>query len=104
MDNRFLVAIQVTRKILSSCNRLILQFFLSNLPFCSGGPLLRRDDNTLIGVAAYVKLNRDDWENHSKFNVELQAFTRIHFYFDWIARITGIELPICERDYAYRLY
>lgn len=54
----------------------------------SGGPLIRRDDNTLIGIVSFARV--DDcsagWP---------QGFTRITFYYQWISKVTGLKLAEC---------
>lgn len=61
----------------------------------SGGPLIRQSDSTLIGVASFVrKLANADIEGNF---VVKQFFQNIHFHFNWISNITGLELPTCSR-------
>lgn len=64
--------------------------------FCalSGGPLIKQEDSTLIGITSYVQFKT--WALFRKDPINLQIFTKIHYYFDWISEKTGIELPECE--------
>lgn len=64
----------------------------------SGGPLMRQRDNTLIGIASFVR--QADSKHIDGINTKLvrsQAFQNVHFYFPWISRITGIRVPVCSR-------
>lgn len=58
-----------------------------------GGPLLRRSDNTFIGVISFLRYKR--WHLFCIRPVKLQGFTKVHYHFDWISQITGLELPKC---------
>lgn len=49
----------------------------------SGGPLVLQKDNSLLGII----------RSGNQFN--LQIFTKVHFYFDWISHVTGLNLPQC---------
>lgn len=59
----------------------------------SGGPLIREEDGTLIGVLSFVVENDGiyDFDNH----IHYQVSTNIRYYFDWIAEVTGLEMPKC---------
>lgn len=59
--------------------------------FPAGGPLLQRSDGSLIGLTSFIY-----GENAEIEEVTLQAFTRIHTYFDWIYEVTGLEMPVCD--------
>jgi len=54
----------------------------------SGGPMVRKKDNTLIGVVSFGKSNVDQGKP--------QVFTHIIVYHKWISEITGLNLPNCE--------
>lgn len=63
----------------------------------SGGPLIRQRDSTLIGVASFVrKMVNTEIEGNFVVN---QFFQNIHFHFNWISNITGLELPACSRPF-----
>lgn len=53
----------------------------------SGSALIRAKDNALIGVVSFGKENVN--------NNQLQGFTNILSYQNWIYKVTGIELPKC---------
>lgn len=63
----------------------------------SGGPLIRQHDGELIGIMSFVQMD-DTYEK-----VELQVFTNILYYFDWIAQVTQIALPQCNGPQAIPL-
>lgn len=54
----------------------------------SGGPLLRQKDGTFIGIVSAKSPYEGTTNRH--------FFTKIHYYFDWISEITGLELPTCR--------
>lgn len=57
----------------------------------SGGPLLRIDDNTLIGIACFNHIN-SSLSNDGKDGVVLpQAFTNVGYYAAWIKYITDLN-------------
>lgn len=60
----------------------------------SGGPLLRERDGKLIGTMSFVQMD-ETYES-----VELQVFTNIFFYFDWIAQVTQLDMPECSGPQA----
>lgn len=60
----------------------------------SGGPLVLQKDYTLIGVASFVQ--KFDHTRMERPSIHNQAFQNIYHYFDWIARVTGIPLPVCS--------
>lgn len=49
-----------------------------------GGPLVRIKDNTLIGLTSFILSH-------------ISIFTNIHYYFEWISEVTGIDLPKCGK-------
>lgn len=53
----------------------------------SGSPLVRQLDNTLIGIVSFTK--PDCEEGYP------QGFTNVISYFDWISKVTDIQLPDC---------
>lgn len=54
----------------------------------SGGPLVMQNENILIGVTSFI--------HPSNCEAGLpQGFTDVVPYFDWIANITGLNLPKC---------
>lgn len=77
----------------SNRSSLELIFFRYTIFSQSGGPLLRRSDNTFIGVISFLRYRR--WHLFCIHPVKLQGFTKVHYYFDWISHITGLELPRC---------
>lgn len=53
----------------------------------SGSPLIRKSDNTLVGIVSFgIKGNNADYP---------QVFTSVHSYHKWISSVTGIQLPSC---------
>lgn len=64
----------------------------------SGGPLVLQKDYTLVGVASFVQ--KFDRIHMAQQSIHNQAFQNIHFYFEWISRITGIQLPVCSPSIA----
>lgn len=56
-----------------------------------GGPLLFND--MLIGVTSYTQEYNETYNGHTPFVA--QTFTKVHYYFDWISEVTGLELPQC---------
>lgn len=63
----------------------------------SGGPLIRESDGLLIGLMSFVQMDS------SYSSIELQVFTNIFYYFDWIAQVTAIQLPQCKGPQAIPL-
>lgn len=59
----------------------------------SGGPMIREEDGTLIGTLAFVIEDDEiyDFDNH----IHYQVSTNIRYYFDWIADVTGLDMPKC---------
>lgn len=62
----------------------------------SGGPLIRHADRALIGVTSYAELI--DPKTKMDYPVKVQIFTNIFYYFDWIAEVTGFDLPKCAHS------
>lgn len=62
-----------------------------------GGPLLRKSDGTLIGITSGGRTTTTGIF-FKKTTATSQEFTKIHYYFDWIAEKTGIKLPNCGYD------
>lgn len=63
----------------------------------SGGPLIRESDGLLIGLMSFVQMDS------SYSSIELQVFTNIFYYFDWISQVTTIKLPQCSGPQAIPL-
>lgn len=64
-------------------------YFQQSLFYSQGGPLLSKNDGKLIGVmSSYIKFDRD-------YQSILQIFMNIPYYYEWIERITGLEIPKC---------
>lgn len=64
--------------------------------FCfSGGPLLRQSDGSLIGLASFVRLK--SWHLLRRIPAQVQGFTKVHYFFEWISKVTEIKLPKCKR-------
>lgn len=64
-----------------------------------GGPLVRQNDGTVIGVAslAFQKTKTEGFIFKVKTSTShMQSFARIQHYFEWIEGITGLELPQCS--------
>lgn len=59
----------------------------------TGSPLIRESDNALIGIFSFSRFNPF---SSSRFEVSCLGTTNIHYYFDWISKITGIDLPKCN--------
>lgn len=55
----------------------------------SGSPMVRSSDNTLIGITSFGPLSGCDGY--------AQAFTDVIMYHGFISKITGIELPKCDK-------
>lgn len=55
-----------------------------------GGPLLRQTNGDLIGVASFFYGNQ-----LPELTIELQIWTKIQAYYEWISEVTGLELPNC---------
>lgn len=53
----------------------------------SGGPLFFQDDHTLIGINRGTLSVDDD---------HIQTFTRVAYFYGWIANKTGLLLPKCK--------
>lgn len=60
----------------------------------SGGPLLRERDGELIGTMSFVQMD-ETYES-----VQLQVFTNIFYYFDWISQATQLDMPECTGPQA----
>lgn len=63
-------------------------------PGDSGGPLIQRFDQSLIGITSFA----DDEVQEFPPRITIQVFTQIHSYFDWIQRVTGLEMPMCGNN------
>lgn len=60
--------------------------------FPTGGPLVERSDGAMVGIISLIALEDPGLEK-----VTLQAFARVHSYFDWIEEVTGLEMPVCDK-------
>lgn len=61
-----------------------------------GGPLIRKDDRKLVGIAVFGQ--SDGYQSGQP-----QAFTNIKLYYPWIQKVTGIDLShLASKDYTYR--
>lgn len=71
-------------------------FFYGSSSFCgfSGGPLLRQEDGSLIGVMNFVNVKNGNLPKAVKL-VDYQACAAVDFYYDWIANVTGLKMPKC---------
>lgn len=89
MANQHIKAIQV-------CNLMRYKYKLmqgsSIYLWCLGGPAIRQRDNTLIGISSHVFPSSFTYNGKP---VIIQGITNIHYFFDWISEITGLELPKC---------
>lgn len=54
-----------------------------------GSPVLSRNDNSMVGVLSYGA--GDDPRD-----IVSQVFTHLPFYYQWIAHVTGLEIPKCH--------
>lgn len=70
----------------------LLPFFPLLVP-TSGGPMIRLEDKALIGLTSYAKIREPI--KKTEYPIEVQVFTSIFYYMDWISEITGITLPDC---------
>lgn len=80
-------------KFHAEADSLICAYSPSGKSIChgdSGGPLFRKSDKTLIGLISFIQDVR-----YKGSVVQLQAFAKITYFYEWISEITGIELPIC---------
>lgn len=57
----------------------------------SGGPLIRIDDNTLIGISCFNHMNSSLLNNENIGEVFPQAFTNVGYYIGWIRSITMLN-------------
>lgn len=60
----------------------------------SGGPVLRQSDGVLIGHISSGRIETKGFF-FKKHNIVYQVFTNFHYHFDWIASVTGLNLPRC---------
>lgn len=64
--------------------------FRSTLGGDSGGPLVRQSDGVQFGIIkGYFECDR-------LARYSYQEFTKVSYFFNWIAHKTGLELPECE--------
>lgn len=57
----------------------------------SGGSLFLQADQTLIGVARSTL---------SEASANIQLFTKVSYFYDWIAYETGLPMPKCQDEQA----
>lgn len=50
-------------------------------------------DNKLIGVTSYTQEYNIRFMGYYPFTA--QTFTKIHYYFNWISKVTDLRLPRC---------
>lgn len=60
----------------------------------SGGPVIRQSDGVLIGHVSGGRIESKGFF-FKKHTMVFQVFTNFHFHFDWIANVTGLNLPRC---------
>lgn len=60
--------------------------------YLTGGPLIQRTDGSLIGITSFGDI---EIEGYSP-TFTLQAFTKVHAYYDWISEVTGLDTPKCD--------
>lgn len=65
-------------------------FWKWNNLYDSGGPLLR-SDGALVGTLSKITSSAED-----VLTVYTQKFSNVFRYFDWIAELTGLDLPKCN--------
>lgn len=73
------------------------QYFFSDIKlkcliYIVGGPLLREGDGTLIGV---INSGLANAEVADVDDIYVQINADIRYYFAWISKITGLEMPKC---------
>lgn len=56
----------------------------------SGGPLVREIDNAFVGVASFIDFD------YGCESGQPQGFTNVFMYQDWIAQVTGLDIPKCS--------
>lgn len=56
-----------------------------------GSPLIRASDKAVIGLLSIITHGKDN-----DLIVCGHVSTNIHFYFDWISKLTGMDLPKCD--------
>lgn len=54
-----------------------------------GGPMVKKSDGSLIGILSFAHGTTDPPV------IEVQVYTRVHAYYDWIKEMTGISTPVC---------
>lgn len=58
--------------------------------FITGGPVLLEKDGTLLGVIS-------SRVHHGETRIPTtQGFMKLTYFFDWISKITGLDLPNCK--------
>lgn len=57
----------------------------------TGGALLRRSNGSLIGLTTFM----DGDSDYYPIEITLNAFTRIHTFYEWIAEKTDLDMPVC---------
>lgn len=55
--------------------------------------MVRTSDQALIGITSYAEMVTK--RVNADYPVKVQIFTNVHYYFNWIADVTGIDLPKC---------
>lgn len=71
------------------------QSHIENCHFHAGGPLLHTADGTLIGIMSFVNELSETDITIPQEKCIAQGYTNIRYHFEWISKITGLELPKC---------
>lgn len=57
--------------------------------------MVQQNDGTLLGVIDFLSEVRGKCKDS---RIELQVFANIRYHFKWIAEVTGLEVPRCQRS------
>lgn len=88
---RVIQVIFLSNQYAADCKPTCNGFLHKNTNGFAGGALLRKSNGSLIGITSFM----DGEYDYYPITITLNAFTRIHTYYDWIAEITGLNMPIC---------
>lgn len=97
MDNLSIQEIQVKVFEFLNCCWTNHVFVLST--FYLGGPLIRQDDEVLVGITSSIGSVPSGFI-FKKYKNLLNTFTNVHYYFDWINEKTELNLPSCVYSLA----
>lgn len=91
MNFQFKISIKSASK-----RKIVFYHKLMKIVVFTGGPLIKADDGTVIGITNFFAENKNEEDPQKRYGI--QGFANLRYHFKWISHVTGLELPKCRRS------